>query len=207
MVSNHTNMFIDNHHIIPRHDGGTDDPNNLIKLPRKLHQEVHHRRWLVYGKIADLYAYNILGGNLTDYELNQLYEDQIYRCKRDKDKLTQSRLKADKWKMSHQNEEYKKVKREQSILLNKLGKINSKESSLLISKIKRSVKNYNSKSISVYGIIWEDSAKCIRDGGSNGLSLRQLRYRANSKNYPDIFYTEEVMQKLDVIAKGEFGYG
>lgn len=188
MVSNHTNMFIDNHHIIPRHDGGTDDPNNLIKLPRKLHQEVHHRRWLVYGKIADLYAYNILGGTLNDYELNQLYQDQVYRCKRDKDKLSESRLNSNKWKQSHQTEEYKQRKKEQSILLNQLGKINSPESSKLISERKKSVKNYNSKYISVYGIIWDDASKCVRNGGSNGLSLRQLRYRASSKNYEDIFY-------------------
>jgi hypothetical protein len=189
MVSNHTNMFIDTHHIIPRHEGGTDDPNNLIKLPRKLHQEVHHRRWLVYGKIADLYAYNILGGTLNDYELNQLYQDQVYRCKRDKDKLTEARLNSNKWKQSHQTEEYKQRKKEQSILLNQLGKINSPESSKLISERKKSVKNYNSKSISVYGIIWDDASKCVRNGGSNGLSLRQLRYRASSKNYEDIFYT------------------
>jgi hypothetical protein len=188
MVSNHTNMFIDTHHIIPRHEGGTDDPNNLIKLPRKLHQEVHHRRWLVYGKIADLYAYNILGGTLNDYELNQLYQDQVYRCKRDKDKLTEARLNSNKWKQSHQTEEYKQRKKEQSILLNQLGKINSPESSKLISERKKSVKNYNSKSISVYGIIWDDASKCVRNGGSNGLSLRQLRYRASSKNYEDIFY-------------------
>lgn len=188
MVSNHTSMFIDNHHIIPRHEGGTDDPNNLIKLPRKLHQEVHHRRWLIYGKIADLYAYNILGGTLNDYELNQLYQDQVYRCKRDKCKLSEARLNSNKWKQSHQTEEYKQRKKEQSILLNQLGKINSPESSKLISERKKSVKNYNSKSISVYGIIWDDASKCVRNGGSNGLTLRQLRYRASSKNYEDIFY-------------------
>lgn len=188
MVSNHTNMFIDNHHIIPRHEGGSDDLDNLVKLPRKLHQEVHYRRWLVYGKIADLYAYNILGGTLNDYELNQLYQDQVFRCKRDKDKLSEARLNSNKWKRSHQTEEYKQRKKEQSILLNQLGKINSPESSKLISERKKSVKNYNSKSISVYGIIWDDASKCVRNGGSDGLTLRQLRYRASSKNYEDIFY-------------------
>jgi len=190
MVSNHTNMFIDNHHIIPRHEGGSDNLDNLIKLPRKMHQEVHYRRWLVYGKIADLYAYNILGGTLNEYELNQLYEDQVYRCRRDKDKLSEARLKSDKWKQSHQSKEYKEKKREQSVLLNQLGKINSLESSKLISEQKRSVKNYNSKSISVYDKIWDDASKCVRGGGSNGLTLRQLRYRADSKNYPDIYYVE-----------------
>ena len=185
-------MFIDTHHIIPRSEGGTDDAQNLVKLPRRLHQEVHHRRWLVEGSINDLYAFQILGGNLSDDELKKIYEDQVYRCKRDQTKLTKSRINSDKWKQSHQNDEYKQKKREQSILLNKLGKINSKESSKLISEKKKSVKNYNSKSISVYGKIWEDASKCVRGGGSNGLSLRQLRYRANEINYPDIFYVEQI---------------
>ena len=190
MVTNHTKMFIDTHHIIPKHEGGTDDPSNLVKLPRKLHQEVHYRRWLVYKNISDLYAFQLLGGNLTDQELIKIYEDQVFRCKRDKDKLSEARLKSDKWKQSHQSEEYKERKREQSILLNQLGKINSSESSKLISERKRSVKNYNSKYISVYGKIWDDASKCVRGGGSNGLTLRQLRYRADSKNYPDIYYVE-----------------
>jgi hypothetical protein len=192
MVTNHTQMFIDTHHIIPKSEGGTDDPKNLVKLPRRLHQEVHHRRWLVGGSINDLYAFQILGGNLSDDELKKIYEDQVYRCKRDQTKLTESRINSDKWKQSHQNDEYKQKKREQSILLNKLGKINSKESSKLISEKKKSVKNYNSKLISVYGKIWEDASKCVRDGGSNGLSLRQLRYRANEINYPDVFYVGRV---------------
>lgn len=188
MVTNHTNMFIDTHHIIPKHEGGTDDSNNLVRLSRKLHQEVHYRRWLVYKNISDLYAFQLLGGNLSDDELNKIYEDQVNRCKRDSKKLTEARLKSEKWKQSHQSEEYKQKKREQSILLNKLGKINSTETASLISEIKKSVSNYNSKRISVYGIVWEDSSKCFRNGGAKGLTLRQLRYRAKSENYPDIFY-------------------
>lgn len=183
-------MFIDIHHIIPKHEGGTDDPSNLVKLPRKLHQEVHYRRWLVYENISDLYAFQLLGGNLSDEELSKIYEDQVKRCKRDQEKLTTARLKSDKWKQSHQSEEYRERKREQSILLNKLGKINSEKSSKLISERKKSVKNYNSRHISVYGKVWEDAAKCVRSGESNGLTLRQLRYRAKNKNYPDIYYVE-----------------
>jgi hypothetical protein len=183
-------MFIDTHHIVPKHEGGTDDQNNLVKLPRKLHQEVHYRRWLVYKNISDLYAFQLLGGNLSDEELNKIYVDQVNRCKRDSKKLTEARLNSEKWRQAHQSEEYKQKKREKSILLNQLGRINSPESSLLISKVKQSVKNYNSKKISVYGIIWEDSSKCFRNGGAKGLTLRQLRYRAKSGNYPDIFYVD-----------------
>jgi len=183
-------MFIDTHHIVPKYEGGTDDPNNLVKLPRKLHQEVHYRRWLVYKNLSDLYAFQLLGGNLSDDELDKIYNDQVNRCRRDSKKLTEARLSSENWRQAHQSEEYKQKKREQSLLLNQLGKINSPESSLLISKVKQSVTNYNSKRISVYGIIWEDSSKCFRNGGAKGLTLRQLRYRAKSGNYPDIFYVD-----------------
>lgn len=183
-------MFIDTHHIVPKHECGTDDPNNLVKLPRKLHQEVHYRRWLVYKNISDLYAFQLLGGNLSDDELNNIYNDQVNRCKRDSKKITEARLNSDNWRQAHQSEEYKQKKRQQSVLLNQLGRINSPESSLLISKVKQSVTNYNSKRISVYGIIWEDSSKCFRNGGAKDLTLRQLRYRAKSGNYPDIFYVD-----------------
>jgi len=58
-------MFIDKHHIVPRHMGGTDDESNLISLPRWAHAEVHKRLYEVYGKLEDLKAANMLGGNLT----------------------------------------------------------------------------------------------------------------------------------------------
>lgn len=181
-------MFIDKHHIIPKFEGGTDDFNNLIKLPRNIHQEVHYRRWLVYGKIQDLYAYQVLGGTLSIEEQKKIYENQVFRYFRDKDKIESSRKKSKKWIESHQNEEYKNKKRQQSSNLNKSGKINSKKSRKLISEIKSKVPNYNSKKISVFGIVWDDASKCFKNGGSMGLSLRQLRYRAKSKKYQDIFY-------------------
>lgn len=181
-------MFIDKHHIIPKFEGGSDDSNNLVKLPRNIHQEVHYRRWLVYGKIQDLYAYQVLGGNLSEEEQKQIYKNQVFRYFRDKEKIDNSRKKSKKWIESHQNEEYKSKKREQSLKLNKLGKINSTPSRKLISDIKSKVSNYNSKKISVFGIVWDDASKCFKNGGSRGLTLRQLRYRAKNKNYPDIFY-------------------
>jgi hypothetical protein len=72
-------MFIDKHHIIPKFEGGSDDSNNLVKLPRNIHQEVHYRRWLVYGKIQDLYAYQVLVGNLSEEEQKQIYKNQVFR--------------------------------------------------------------------------------------------------------------------------------
>lgn len=36
-----TDTIIDVHHIIPRSDGGSDDPDNLMHLCRKHHRQVH----------------------------------------------------------------------------------------------------------------------------------------------------------------------
>lgn len=58
-----------NHHIIPKHMGGTDDPSNLIKLTISEHAEAHHVLWETHKKIEDYYAWQGLLGNITGYEI------------------------------------------------------------------------------------------------------------------------------------------
>ena len=36
-----SNAIYHNHHIVPRHAGGTDDPSNIIKLTVSEHAEAH----------------------------------------------------------------------------------------------------------------------------------------------------------------------
>jgi hypothetical protein len=45
------------HHIVPRHDGGTDDPSNLIELTVEEHAEAHRLLYEKYGKWQDKIAY------------------------------------------------------------------------------------------------------------------------------------------------------
>jgi hypothetical protein len=45
------------HHIVPKYMGGTDEPNNLVKLPLWAHAEVHKRLFEVYGNILLLVCF------------------------------------------------------------------------------------------------------------------------------------------------------
>ena len=52
------------HHIIPKHDGGTDDPSNLTLLTPSEHARAHYERYLEYGIIGDLRSANLLQGRI-----------------------------------------------------------------------------------------------------------------------------------------------
>ena len=45
------------HHIIPKHMGGNDDPSNLVYLTIEEHAKAHKILWEKYGKLEDKVAY------------------------------------------------------------------------------------------------------------------------------------------------------
>ena len=57
-----------NHHIIPRHVGGTDDPSNLILLTIEEHAEAHKKLWEEYGRWQDHVAWQTLTSNISGEE-------------------------------------------------------------------------------------------------------------------------------------------
>lgn len=54
------------HHIIPRHMGGTDDPENLIELTLAEHAMAHLKLYEEHGKRQDLWAYKFLSGQTEE---------------------------------------------------------------------------------------------------------------------------------------------
>ena len=48
--------------------GGTNEPDNLVKLPLWAHAEVHKRLFEVYGNIEDDIAYRMLSGKTEEAE-------------------------------------------------------------------------------------------------------------------------------------------
>lgn len=56
------------HHIIPRHMGGTDDPENLIEVTVEEHAELHRRLWMAFGKEEDRIAWHGLSGQISIHE-------------------------------------------------------------------------------------------------------------------------------------------
>jgi hypothetical protein len=64
------------HHIIPRHAGGTDDPNNLIELSIEEHAEAHRKLYEQYGRPEDLSAWLGLQGLVNKKEIYQILLDK-----------------------------------------------------------------------------------------------------------------------------------
>jgi hypothetical protein len=50
-------FFIEKHHILPRFDGGTDDPSNLVLVSIKEHVIAHWLRWRSLEKPQDYAAF------------------------------------------------------------------------------------------------------------------------------------------------------
>ena len=50
------------HHIIPKHEGGSDDPSNIVYLSVKEHAEAHRDLYEKNGKIEDYLAWKGLSG-------------------------------------------------------------------------------------------------------------------------------------------------
>lgn len=58
-----------NHHIIPKHAGGTDHPDNLVRLTTTEHAEAHRKLYEEYGRWEDKLAYQALSGIIGNEEV------------------------------------------------------------------------------------------------------------------------------------------
>jgi hypothetical protein len=57
------------HHIIPRHAGGDDSKENLIRLDYKQHIFAHHLLWKTYKKSCDYMAWLMMRGQEVDQKI------------------------------------------------------------------------------------------------------------------------------------------
>lgn len=54
-----------NHHLLPRHAGGTNHPSNILKVTVEEHAELHFARYLELGELGDWLAAYSLSGQIT----------------------------------------------------------------------------------------------------------------------------------------------
>lgn len=59
------------HHIIPKHMGGSNDPDNLIELTIEDHAEAHRVLWEEYGKWQDFLAWKALSGQIESDDIRR----------------------------------------------------------------------------------------------------------------------------------------
>ncbi len=57
-----------NHHIIPKHMGGGDEPSNIIECTIGQHAELHLALYLEHGYREDWVAYHMLSGQMNKEE-------------------------------------------------------------------------------------------------------------------------------------------
>lgn len=60
------------HHITPKHMGGSNDADNLIKLTVEEHAEAHKRLFEEHGKKEDYIAWKALSGQINNQEAFRL---------------------------------------------------------------------------------------------------------------------------------------
>lgn len=69
-----------NHHIIPRHAGGTDDPSNILKCNIKMHSFMHEQRYKETGDEYDRIAWKALLGQMNNKDA--IHSAQVENGKR-----------------------------------------------------------------------------------------------------------------------------
>ena len=52
-------LFLEKHHILPVFAGGSNQPENLVRLPPEHHTLAHFYRYLAYSQIGDKVAYTM----------------------------------------------------------------------------------------------------------------------------------------------------
>ena len=61
-----------NHHMIPKHMGGSNDPENIIKLTPRQHALAHKKLYEEHGKQEDFIAWKGLSGHIGKEEIIRL---------------------------------------------------------------------------------------------------------------------------------------
>lgn len=106
------------HHIIPKHMGGTDDPNNLIELTIEEHAQAHFNLWKNFRCIEDKIAWECLSGrNLSEEERIILSKSGFKKFLLDENKVIKWKNKISNTLTGKTQSEKTKIKRSNSLKL------------------------------------------------------------------------------------------
>jgi len=173
-------IYTHQHHIIPRHAGGTDDPSNLVELTIEDHAIAHEVRYRIYGDDRDRVAALMIRGQISGYDA---FIEMV------------SRPKSEEWKQ--------KMSDRNSGDGNPMwGKTTSEKQKAAVSKALKGKKkwykvadnrpppmfgkdNPKSRVIIAEGKRWESIRQCAIHYGWNH---NAVRYRLNSAKWKEWYY-------------------
>jgi len=61
-----------NHHFVPKHAGGSDDPSNIMRVSVSDHAAFHYERWIITGDEFDKISWKFLVGQIKMSEAKRL---------------------------------------------------------------------------------------------------------------------------------------
>lgn len=89
-----------NHHIVPRHAGGSDDPSNLIRLTIPEHAEAHKLLWETQGRLQDKYAWLMLANKTEEAEATRI---ELLRTPEVRAKISKARIRQQPTFLGHKH--------------------------------------------------------------------------------------------------------
>jgi len=103
------------HHIIPRHMGGKNNPENLIELTIEEHAEAHRKLYEQYGHWQDHVAWKALSGQINSDEIRRLKTILVWTGRKhteeSKEKIREKRKKqtSSGWKWNEESRKNKSI--------------------------------------------------------------------------------------------------
>ena len=184
------------HHYLPKHAGGTDNPENLIKVTIEEHASYHYERWILTGDQYDKISWLCLSGQISNKEANKLAMSQGGKnpkshSKEQVEKTKQTLLKK---RGVHSAFLLPEVMEKQKIALQILLDSHNVSNVSQIPEVKKKIGLKNSlhqkgKGNSQYGTIWI----------TNGIINIKLK---NTESIPEGFYKGRVIKKYTKVVRG-----
>ena len=172
------------HHIIPRHMGGTDDPDNLIELTVEEHAEAHRKLYEEHGRWQDKLAWKALSGQVSSAEISQIARKEAMKERWTEEAREEQRQK---W-TGERNPMYgKTTTQKQKDAVSKAMKGKKKNYAIKSNWPTKSGKdNPRSRKISAEGKIYDTIKSCCDAYGFKNHNT--IRYRLNHEKWTDWFY-------------------
>lgn len=148
-----------NHHIVPKHMGGTDDPENLIGLTVEEHAEAHRKLFEEHGHWQDYIAWQGLAGLISKEELVKQIQSEAGKARIQKHGNPFSGVRT--WGNFSINEEFRK---QVSALANTPESIAKKKKTMAENGHQQGIKN------SQYGSKW-----CVEENSADLTGRKQLK--------------------------------